>query len=75
MELFVFSPVNLLGTVTLLVEDSCDFFTPTDKLPGFGEFNHCGMGGEWGPPEGCSEDPNSVFPLVLVVGWKLIACP
>lgn len=75
MELLFFLPVNLLSTVTLLVEDSCDFFTPTNKLPGFGEFNHCGTEGEWGPSEGYLEDANSVFPLVLVVAGKFIACP
>lgn len=77
--LFFFSPVILLSAVTLFPpswqKTSCDFFTPTNKLPGFWEYSCYGMGGEWGLPEGCSEDLGSVFPLSLVIAEKLVACP
>lgn len=76
---FFFSPIILLSAVTLFPpswqKTSCDFFTPTNKLPGFWEYSCYGMGGEWGPPEWCSEDSGSSFSLSLVIAGKLVACP
>ena len=78
-NLFFFSPVILLNAVTLFPpswqKTSCDFFTPTNKLPWFWEYSCYGMGGEWGPPEGCSEDSGSIFLLFMVIAGKFIACP
>lgn len=74
-----FSPVILLSAVTLFPpswqKTSCDFFTPTNKLPGFWEYSCYGMGGEWSPPEGCSKDSGSSFCLSLVISGKLVAFP
>lgn len=74
--LFFFSPVILLSTVILFPpswwKTSCDFFTPTNKLPGFGECSCYGMVDKCGSPEGCSEDSNSIFPPSLVIAGKLV---